>query len=134
MKPVRLQSYGRSQFNSRKRVSRETAIDYARALQQLMEKAYVEYQLETSLRDTVLLGKIRAGFAGKWTKYLQHSIDSFEDALQQARMAEAVKGQPTTKHTEVGGTCSEISSSTSLLQRAKASNKENIMPQNANQR
>ena len=42
---------------------------------------------------------------------LRHPIDSFEDALQQARMAEGVGGQLMSRHTEVGGTFSESSDS-----------------------
>lgn len=109
MKPVRLQSCRRSQFNSRKQASRERVTDsiYARAQQQLMEKAYAKYELEPSLRDTILLGQVEQGLLEKWKEHLRHPIDSFEEALHKARMAEAVESQLLSRSTEAGGNAAE---------------------------
>ena len=57
-----------------------------------MEQAYAEYDMDPSPRDTILLRQFEQGLLEKCKKHLHHPIDSFEDALQQARMVEAVEG------------------------------------------
>ena len=103
MKPVRLQSYRRSQFNSRKEGLRETVTDYARAMQQLIEKTYAEYEMSPSLRHTILLGQFEQCLLENWKKHLRHPIDSFEDGLQHARLAEAVEAQLLTQNADSSG-------------------------------
>ena len=75
-----------------------------------MEKAYAEYELDPSLRDMILLGQFEQGLLEKWKKHLRHPIDSFEDALQQASLAEAVEGQLINRSSEIGGSTAETKS------------------------
>ena len=85
-----------------------------------MEKAYAEYELNPSLRDTIFLGQFEQGLLEKWKKHLRHPIDSFEDALQQARLAEAVEGQLINRSSEIGRSTAETASKKSQ-QQAEAS-------------
>ena len=93
MQPVRLESYKCSQFNSRRQQQGETVNDFACDLQRLMDKAYDRHHLEPALRDKILLGQFAQGLLIRWKRQLKYPLDTFEDAIQQARMAEAVEEQ-----------------------------------------
>ncbi len=93
MQPVRLDSYRRSQFNSRKQQPGEGVSKFAQDLQRLMDKAYIHHHLDPDLRDKILLGQFEQGLANKWKRHLRYPLEAFEDALQQARLAEAVEEQ-----------------------------------------
>ncbi len=93
MQPVRLESYRRSQFNSRRQQQDESVSDFALDLQRLMEKAYARHNLDSELRDKILLGQFEQGLLTTWKRHLKYPLETFEDALQQARLAEAVEDQ-----------------------------------------
>ncbi len=99
MQPVQLESYKRLQFNGRKQHQGETVSDFAQDLQQLMEKAYARHNVEPDLCDKILLGQFEQGLLLKWKRHLKYPLDSFKEALQQARMAEAVEEQLMKAHT-----------------------------------
>ncbi len=93
MQPVQLDSYKRSKFNSRKQQPGESVSNFAQDLQHLKDKAYVRHRLEPDLRDKILLDQFELGLTDKWKRHLKYSIETFEDALHQARLAEAVHEQ-----------------------------------------
>lgn len=93
LQPVRLDSYRRSQFNSRRQKEEETVGDFAEALQRLMTQAYAKHAMDNELRDKILLGQFEQGLLPKWKKNLKYPLETFEDGVSQARMAEAVDQQ-----------------------------------------
>ncbi len=45
------------------------------------------------LRDKILLGQFEQGLTDKWKHHLKYPMETFDDALHQARLAEAVHEQ-----------------------------------------
>ncbi len=45
------------------------------------------------LRDKILLGQFEQGLLTKWKRHLKYPLETFEDPLQQTRLAEAVEEQ-----------------------------------------
>ena len=93
MQPVKLDSYRCSQFNSRHQKDGETVSDFAEALQRLMNQAFARHAMDNELRDKILLGQLEQGLLSKWKKHLIYPLETFEDGVAQARMAEAVEEQ-----------------------------------------
>ena len=93
MQPVKLDSYRRSQFNSRHQKDGETVSDFAEALQRLMNQAFARHTMDNELRDKILLGQLEQGLLSKCKKHLKYPLETFEDGVAQARMAEAVDEQ-----------------------------------------
>lgn len=81
LQPVKLDSFKRSQFNSRRQQPGETVSDFAQDIQRLMDKAYACHSLEPSLRDKILLGQLEQGLLTKWKHHLRYLLDTFQDAL-----------------------------------------------------
>lgn len=67
--------------------------EYASDLQKLLEKAFGCHDMDPTLKDQILLGQFEQGLLVKRKRELKYPIDTFEDALQQARVAEAVEVQ-----------------------------------------
>ena len=93
LQPVRLESYRRNQFNSRRQREGESVSDFAEALQRLMMQAFERHSMDNELRDKILLGQFEQGLLTKWKTHLKYPLDTFEDGVSQARMAEAVEEQ-----------------------------------------
>ena len=79
MQPVKLDSYRRSQFNSRHQKDGETVSDFAEALQRLMNQAFARHTMDNELRDKILLGQLEQGLLSKWKKHLKYPLETFED-------------------------------------------------------
>ena len=93
LQPVKLDSYRRRQFNSRRQKEGEAVADFGEALQRLMTLSYANHPMEAQLRDKILLGQFEQGLLPKWKRQLKYPLETFEDGLNQARMAEAVEEQ-----------------------------------------
>ena len=93
LQPVKLDSYAQSLFNDRKQKSGEPVSDYAEALQRLFTGGFQNYSMDNKLRNRLLLGQFQQGLLLKWKKHLKFPLESFLDAVHQARIAEAVEAQ-----------------------------------------
>jgi hypothetical protein len=93
MHPVKVELYRHSRFNSRHQKEEETVSGYAEALQWLMVQAFARHRMDNEMRDKILLGQLEQGLLAKWKKHLKYPLETFEDGVSQARMAEAVEEQ-----------------------------------------
>ena len=93
LQPVLLGSYRHTMFHNRRQREGESVTEFAHDVQRLFEKDYSGHRLPPQLRDQILLGHFEQGLQRRWKERLRHPLASFQEALAQAKLAEAAERQ-----------------------------------------
>ena len=59
-----------------------------------MTQAFVRRTMDVELRAKILPGQFEQGLLSKRKRHLKYSLETFENGISQARMAEAIEEQP----------------------------------------